>query len=206
MKELEKTKRISIATTLFILIVIMALLAYKRPKHIYAVNPTHTLEKLTSNDYFISLKDIENGTYTLIDIRNHFEFDKGHIEGAVNMYTPEILKEQHFSALKELKEQNKMVVLYGTNPNEVNSAFMVLYQLGIDNLKILTIENSYLQNKLVSNSVEIENSKGNIKEFIAESVKKAAIIKKKKVVVRKPKPKKVIKVKKKRKAPAEGGC
>ena len=43
MKELEKTKRISIATTLFILIVLIALLAYKRPKHLYTVNTLDTL-------------------------------------------------------------------------------------------------------------------------------------------------------------------
>ena len=206
MKELEKTKRISIATTLFILIVIIALLAYKRPKFLYAVNPTHTLEKITSNDYLISFNEIDNQSFTLIDIRNHFEFEKGHLEGAINIYTPEILKEQNFRVLKELNEQNKMIALYGTNPNEVNSAFMVLYQLGIDNLKILTIENSYLQNKLVSKNVEIESPKGDINGFITESVKKASLNKVKKVTVRKKPKKKVIKVRKKKKAPAEGGC
>jgi len=45
MKELEKTKRISIAATLFILAVIIGLLTYKRPKNIYAINTKDTLEK-----------------------------------------------------------------------------------------------------------------------------------------------------------------
>jgi len=42
MKELEKTKRISIASVLFILVVLIGLLTYKRPKHMYAVNSKTT--------------------------------------------------------------------------------------------------------------------------------------------------------------------
>jgi len=67
MKELEKTKRISIATTLFILIVIIALLAYKKPVHFYTVNTAHTLEKLITKDYFVSLNEIDNPNFVLID-------------------------------------------------------------------------------------------------------------------------------------------
>ena len=63
MKELEKTKRISIAAVLTILVVIIALLSYKRPKHIYAVNTQETLEKITTNNYFVSLNEIDNYDY-----------------------------------------------------------------------------------------------------------------------------------------------
>ena len=48
MKELEKTKRISIAAVLTILVVLIALLSYKRPKHLYTVNTHDTLEKITN--------------------------------------------------------------------------------------------------------------------------------------------------------------
>ena len=48
MKELEKTKRISIAAVLTILVVIIGLLTYKRPKHIYTTNTQDTLEKVTN--------------------------------------------------------------------------------------------------------------------------------------------------------------
>jgi len=206
MKELEKTKRISIATTLLILIVIIALLAYKRPKHVYAINTVHTHEKLISNDYFVSLNDINNADFVLIDIRNQFEYEKGHLENAVNIPAAEILNDASIDVFNELKNQNKTAILYGSHPNEINAPFITLIQLGHQNIKMLTIENSYIQNKLISNNISIEKSEGDIKAFIDESIKKATKIKKQKVVVRKPKPKKVIKVKKKRKAPAEGGC
>lgn len=206
MKELEKTKRISIATTLFILIVLVALLAYKRPKLLYTLNTNHTLENLVSEDFFINLNDINNANYVLIDIRNQFEFEKGHLENAVNIPTAEILSEFNIDVFNELKEKNKTAILYGGNPNEVNAPFLVLYQLGYDNLKMLLVENSYLQNKLISKNVEIEKSVADVNAFIAASVKKAAKVAKQKVVVRKKPKKKIITVKKKKKAPAEGGC
>lgn len=203
MKELEKTKRISIATVLFILVVLIAVLSYKRPRHIYSINAQHTLEKIVSADYFVSLNDINNSEHILIDIRNQFDFEKGHLENAINIYAPEFLNEQNTEVFNELKEDSKTLILYGNNPNDALGPYMLLYQLGYTNLKILTVENSYSQNKLITKNVEIEGSVADINTFISESVKKAAI--KPKPII-KAKPKKVIPVKKKKKKAPEGGC
>ncbi len=206
MKELEKTKRISIASTLFILIVIIAVLSFERPKHMYKVNSKTTLEKLVNTDYFVSLSDMNNPDYILIDVRNRFEFEKGHLENSLNIYTSEILNDHNSDIFKKLKEENKTAVLYGTNPNDANAPFIILSQLGYDNIKILCIENSYVENKLISKDINIVNSKVDIKEFIAQSIKDAnKSSKQKAIAIRKP-PKKVITIKKKKKAPAEGGC
>ena len=50
MKQLEKVKRISISSTLFILAVLVGLLMYERPENMYAVNAKKTLENLTNMD------------------------------------------------------------------------------------------------------------------------------------------------------------
>lgn len=204
MKELEKTKRISIAATLFILAVIIGLLTYKRPKNIYAINTKDTLEKITSENYYLTLEELKNPDYVLIDIRNQYEFEKGHLENAINIYAAEILSEDNSKVFDELKESKKTAVLYGNNPQEVNAPFLILYQLGYDNIKLLAIENSYLQNKLISKNVVIEKSEADVTTFINESVKKANTVETVKVVVAPPK--KVITVEKKKKAAAEGGC
>ena len=205
MKELEKTKRISIASVLFILVVLIGLLTYKRPTHMYAINSKTTLENITTDNYLISLKDIENKEYVLIDTRNEFEFQKGHLNKAINIYAPEILNEENTSIFNKLLEENKTVVLYSTNPNDVVAPFMVLYQLGFKNLKIASIYNSYNQNKLITENIDVEKSAADINAFINESIKKAAIQTKPKPVVKAP-PKKVIPIKKKKKMPVEGGC
>lgn len=204
MKELEKTKRISIAAVIFILAVIIGLLTYKRPKNIYAINTKDTLEKITSENYYLTLEELKNPDYVLIDIRNQYDFEKGHLENAINIYAAEILTEDNSKVFDELKENKKTAVLYGNNPQEVNAPFLILYQLGYDNIKLLAIENSYLQNKLISKNIVIEKSEADVTAFINESVKKANTVETVKVVVAPPK--KVITVEKKKKAPAEGGC
>ncbi len=203
MIEIEKTQRISIAAVLFILVVLMGFLTYERPKHLYAINTKSTLEKLTGDNYLITLNDLNNPDYVLIDVRNQFEFEKGHLEDAINIYTPNILSDENSDLFKELKETNKTAVLYGTNPEEVNPPFLILYQLGFDNIKMLAIENSYLQNKLITKNSEIENSEADIAAFINESRENVSI-KPIEEDIRQA-PKKIITIKREKKA-AEGGC
>jgi len=49
---------------------------------------------------------------------------------------------------------------------------MVLSQLGYNNLKLLTTELSYNQNKLNTKNAELEKSDANVNAFIAEFIKK----------------------------------
>ena len=210
MKELEKTKRISIAAVLTILVVIIGLLTYKRPKHIYTTNTQDTLEKVTNYDYFIALNEVDNNNSVLIDIRNAFDYNKGHLDNAINIASPEILTEENSIILKNIKEENKTIILYGNDPTETISSHLLLSQLGYENIKILTSKISYEQNKLITQNVAIEEDAPDINAFIQESVKKKAELMKKAIVVPKPKtvsaPKKVVPVKKKKKMPVEGGC
>jgi len=205
MKELEKTKRISIASVLFILIVLIALLAYKRPKHLYSENTKSTLEKISTNEYFVSLSDINFPDNVLIDIRNKYEFEKGHLENAINIYAPEILSDKNSEIFEKLNEDGKTIILYGNSPGEVVTPFMILHQLGVANIKILSSEISYLENNLNSKEVEVETYQNDVTAYIQESIKKAAIVEKPKPVVVKT-PKKIIPIKKKKKMPVEGGC
>lgn len=208
MKELEKTKRISIATTLFILAVLIGFLTYKRPKNTYPSSTKNTLEKIADHNYFININDINNKNILLIDTRGAFEFEKGSIENTINIHTPDFLNDENLELFKEAKEADKTIVLFGKNPEEVNLPFLLLYQLGFDNLKLLKIELAYYQNKLIVKNNDVEISKADVPAFINESVKKQAEALKKARIVVKPKivPKKVITVKKKKKMPMEGGC
>jgi rhodanese-related sulfurtransferase len=202
MKELEKTKRISIGAVLFILVVIIALLTYERPKHYYKVNTEVTLSKLLTEDYFVALNEVKNEDFVLIDVRNSYDYDNGHIENAINIHTPELLSDNSTNIFEEIKNNNDFAVLYGNNPTEANSAFMILYQLGYDNVKILLVNNNYSQNKLITESAAIGTSIADINAFIKESQKNANVIPSPEKKIKK----KVITVKKKKKKVAEGGC
>jgi rhodanese-related sulfurtransferase len=205
MKELEKVKRISIATILFILAILIGVLTFERPKNIFTYNTKTTLEKLTTTDYLISIDEIDLTTNVLIDVRSQFEFEKGHLENAINMATPEILSDENQAILNEIKDKNKTIVIYGNNAQEANIPFMMLFQLGFDDIKLLRVELDYLQNKLVTNNEDVEMPITNIKAFIDESRKNSTgtdtLMNSQSNV-----PKKIITVQKKKKRAAEGGC
>lgn len=202
MKELEKTKRISIGAVLFILVVIIALLAYEKPKHYYKVNTEVTLSKLLTEDYFVTLNEVKNPDFVLIDIRNSYDYNNGYLENAINIHTPELLSDNSATIFNEIKANNDIAILYGKTPTEANTAFMLLYQLGYDNIKILLVNNEYSQNRLITESTTIETSIADINAFIKESQKKANVIPPPKKKIKK----KVVTVKKKKKKVAEGGC
>lgn len=204
MKELEKVKRISIASTLFILAVIIGVLTYERPENLYAVDTRATLEKLTGDDYIISLDEVNSRDFALVDVRSPYEFERGHLENAINISTPDILEEENKALLQELQASNKTAVLYGRDIEEANIPFLLLYQLGYENLKILSVDNRFEQNNLITESKEIEKPVADIQAFITESVRNSN----KKVEVQdiKPVPRKVITIQKKKKKPVEGGC
>ena len=102
MKELEKTKRISIAAVLTILLVIIALLSYKRPSHLYSESIENSLELVSNSDYIISHQDLEKFELILVDIRSNIEYNKGHLDNAINIYAPEILDPKSSEVLQEL--------------------------------------------------------------------------------------------------------
>lgn len=214
MKEVEKVKRISVGLILFILVIAVGFVACDRPKSLYAMNADETLANLTTSNYFTPIEDIKHPDLILVDIRSPYEFEKGHLENAINIPTSVVLEEENKASFTQWKESEKAVVLYGKDIEEANIPFLFLYQLGYDNLRLLNAENTFSQNELVTHPSDIEKLKANIKAFIDESIEKSKVkvVKKQKVVAPKkvtPKevtPKEVIPVKKKKKRPVEGGC
>lgn len=203
MKELEKIQNISVASTLFILVVIIGLLTYKKPKNTFKLNTKTTLENITTGRFFVNQNNLDHTNYALIDIRSPYEFQKGHLKNAKNIYTPELLNDTHLDYFNSLKNQGKTAVLYGNNPEEANAPFLVLYQLGYNNLKLLKAEQHYFQNKLITTPVEVESSQADVAAFIKESVKNSDANAEINVISP---VKKVITVQPKKKKHAEGGC
>lgn len=206
MKELEKTKRISIASVLTILIVLIAVLSYKRPKHNYAINTAETLESISQNTFFISLDKINNNEHLLVDIRSKIEFEKGHFPNAIHLDSPELLNDENSDLLASSNAQGKIMVLYGADPDQALIPYMLLKQLGYDRLKIAAIKIKYQQNQLKIISFNPKEEPIDIQKFIDDKINEAAV-KSKPIPKKKTNPKKkIIPKMKKKKMPIEGGC
>lgn len=214
MKDSEKTKRIPIAFIIALLIFIIALFAYIKPSFLFKENVAKNIELIQKKDFIISYNDVYHPNKVLVDIRTKSEFENAHLENAIHIAAATILDKSNIAIFDKLKNENKTVIMYGNNPNEVAGPFMILHQLGYNNIKLLASENTISQNILKVNRVEIENLENDVNAFIAESAIIANDIVEKQMAAKrlaaKPKtikPKKVIKVKKKKKKmPMEGGC
>jgi len=204
MKELERTKRISISAVLFLLVILIGFLTFKRPKYVFEKNSASTLEKIIKKDYIVSLNDLDKldtSQYTIIDIRSNYEYAKGHIEEAVNISRHDIFHDESIEFLDKLKSDGQSIILYGEHPDNANSGWMLLYQLGYENAKILCIETEYIDKTFQIKNSPLEKPNVNFAQVMAASKSD------KSENIKKPKPKKkVITAPKKKKRVPEGGC
>lgn len=204
MKELEKTRRLSIAAVLSILVLLIALLSYKRPEHLFTKTTDEALSYISNTSIFLEKEEISTNKY-IVDIRNNSDFERGHLNTATNIYGPEFFNKKNKASFDALFATDKEIVLVGGNTDETIPIFMTLYRMGIENVKLGKVKQYFENNEFIVQNEPLEKEEQNVREFIKTSIKKAAI----KKVKPKPiasKPKKVIPKKKKKKMPIEGGC
>ena len=208
MKELEKTRRISISAVLFLLVIIISLLTFKKPEFNFVNSSEKTLTFVANQSHILSLidfKKMDAADYLLIDVRSNFDYSKGHLENSLNIPKSQLLDPESTSIIQEAVSNNKPMIVYGENPETANAACMLLYQLGYEQLKLLSILSFYDNKQFQIRSFDVEKP---LFDF-AQTMKEASIQPIKKITVKtKPKPvkKKVITKPKKKKKMPEGGC
>ncbi len=204
MKELEKTKRISISAVLFLLVILIGVLTFKKPQYTFEKSSAATLEKIITKDYIVTLSDLEkldSAQYRIIDTRNNYEYEKGQIENAVNISSHDVFNAASKRLLNQLDNEGRAIILYGETADYANSAWMLLYQMGYDNVKVLCVETEYVDKVFQVKGTPLEKASVDFAEVMAS----AKNDKSSEMAVEKPK-KKVITVPKKKKRAPEGGC
>lgn len=209
MKELEKTKRISISAVIFLLVLVIALLTYKKPKYIFLKSSEQTLQETVQKKYLLGQQEFnkDSSNYILIDTRDLYEFNKSHLPNAVNIPLKDVLEKTTIDYLESINNQGKSPVLYGTDPTEVVSVWMTLYQLGFENTKVLAISTKNDRNVLTVSDYSLEKAATDYKKTLdsLRSIKTKLVVPIEKVE-KKPAPIKVAPAPKKKKAAPEGGC
>jgi 3-mercaptopyruvate sulfurtransferase SseA len=206
MKELEKTKRISFSAVLFLVVIVIALLTFKRPQFNFVTTAEKTLETLVNQNQvlsFATFKTLDTATYLLVDVRNNFDYSKGHAKGAINIASSQFLEKPFIDQISQTLKENKTVILYGESPDSANNVWMLLYQLGHQNIRVLSVAASYRNDLFSLDQIEVE--KASLDYAIDMEKAKKQVIIKAKVKPVPPKKKVITKPKKKKRAP-EGGC
>lgn len=143
MKELNRTNRLTIGALVFIFLLIIAYLFVKSPDHKYQIDVESANEAILMFEDEIFPEDvasiIEYGDsgYYFIDVRYSDDFAKGHIETADNIPLPLLLEKENIDLLNQLAKDSVTVIMYGQTQNDANGAWMLLKQMGYNNIKVM---------------------------------------------------------------------
>jgi len=144
-------KRTAITLILFTALIVIGLITLKSPRLSFEQPINETIEMAVWDEGAVfpyELVDVIDGsidTVLIVDLRNTFEFAKGNIPGSENISSVELLNEENIERLEKLKEEGVSVIVYANDQLEANGPWMVLRQLGFDNVKILLGGYNYYQ-------------------------------------------------------------
>lgn len=214
MKELTKTRRLTISTIVFVFVLVIGFLTFRTPNLVYELSPESTIEELYNienemiPDEMMDILAYGDSNSVLIDVRDPYEYNKGYLGEAINIPVSEILEEESISFFQEMKQDSVMVILYGNDQLEANGPWMLLRQLGFDNIKILLGGYDYMANEDIDyyDMPEIplylvEEPQINFAEFIENASLSSG-----QMIEQVEEPKQIAPVKRKKKVVAEGGC
>lgn len=128
---------------IFILVIVIGLLTINRPDLKFSMSMEEAIEQVMLNEDemypedLVGIIEMEEPGYVLIDLRNPYEFMKSHINGAVNIPSNSILDKANLKMFKQHLADSVTVVVYGQTQLEANGPWMILKQMGFQNIKVL---------------------------------------------------------------------
>ena len=208
----QRTNRLSFAIFFFIIIGVIGFVTLSKPEFEYALTTEQALEQVLSYEDEMTPEELEEiiwdeiPGYVFVDLRNSFEFEKGHIENAINIPSVSVLSDENKEFFEGLKKDSVTAILYDYDQTEANGPWMVLRQLGY-NVKILLGGYGYYSGETFDMMYDseipqylIEEPKYNYAEIMEElSAGGASVVQDVQAEV-------VIPTRKKKKTVVEGGC
>jgi rhodanese-related sulfurtransferase len=139
----QRTNRLSIAVFFFVIIIVIGFVTLSKPDFEYQISTDQALEYVLSYDDEMSPEEAEDiiwnqtAGYQFVDLRNPYEFIKGHVENSINIPSQGILTDENIAFFEQMSQDSLTVVLYAYDQTEANGPWMILKQLGYHNVKIL---------------------------------------------------------------------
>lgn len=143
MKDFIK-KNIIALLALLVVIIVIATAAIKNAGQVGYRTDIKTALNLLSNDKgeispatLQQMLQDKSKTVVPVDLRSEIDYSRGHIEGAVNIPVYDLLGKRAMKFFKKLASENGIPVLYSTTQSEANGAYLLLKQVGCENVSIL---------------------------------------------------------------------
>lgn len=214
MKELKKTRRLTIASILFVLIIIIGFLTFRKPEYTYKLSTQEMVEQLYNIDTEMlpdeAMEIISYGdtASVLIDLRNPYEYQNGFLGEAINIPVSDILLEESIAFFDAMQADSIIVILYANTQLDANGSWMLLHQLGYSNVKILLGGYDYLTDENIDYYDMPEIPEYFVEEpvIIFSEVISNMSSQSYNQTETESKPQNIQPIKRKKKAVAEGGC
>jgi rhodanese-related sulfurtransferase len=143
--EFTKTNWITFGVIATLIVLVLSFIFLKTEKYTFKTPLDKELAEIKIASFQVSPQMVaktildKDKSIVLVDVRSQFDFAKGHLPDAKNMYKVNLMNDDNMDFFAALKEGNKKVILYGSSASEANVPFMILKQMGIENVSYLAV-------------------------------------------------------------------
>lgn len=198
-KKFIRKNALFLAALAVVICIVTVLIIVNRPKVEYKTGVGEIAALIADDSNLVLPHDIvsngkENYSGLLVDIRSAEDFNFGHIEHAVNIPAHSLLFDESLTLFKQAAATKKEVILYGSDHLQSNGPWLLLRQIGFDNIKVM--KGGYEAYRLVaSNDTVVQKNmliKTEVSAFDTSAFRKP--VAEKSVAAEKPAVKKTVKV------------
>jgi rhodanese-related sulfurtransferase len=143
--ELDKTNWIIIGVVATLLVLFLGFVFLKPAKYTFKTPLDKELSDIKRTDYQVSPQTLakaiiaKDKNIVLVDVRSQFDFAKGHLPDAINIYKVNLMDDANMEFFENLKEGHKKAILYGNSASDANVPFMILKQMDVENIQFLSV-------------------------------------------------------------------
>ncbi|HAH56096.1 MAG TPA: hypothetical protein DCM02_12650 [Flavobacterium sp.] len=143
--EFTKTNWITFGVIAALIVLVLSFIFLKTDKYTFKTPLNKELAEIKVASFQVSPQTVANAilhkdkSIILVDVRSQFDFAKGHLPDAKNIYKVNLMADSNMDFFLSLKETNKKAILYGSSASEANVPFMILKQMGIENISNLAV-------------------------------------------------------------------
>lgn len=140
-----KTNWISFGVIAVILVLVLSFVFLKTEKYSFKTPLDKELTDINRIGFQASPQSVANAilrkdkSIILVDVRSQFDFAKGHLPDAKNIYSVNLMEDANMDFFNTLKESNEKAILYANSASEANVPFMILKQMGFENISYLAV-------------------------------------------------------------------
>jgi rhodanese-related sulfurtransferase len=139
----NSTKALVIAVLLFVAVLVIGWISTQRSGLTWEISPQDTVDFLMEAEYQILPEDVayyvdfEEPGFVYVDLRNQYDHIKGSVPTSINIPQTELLEKASLEFFDEMAADSLTVVLYGRDEATATGPWLLLRQLGYENIKVM---------------------------------------------------------------------